>query len=326
MRAVVVDRYGPPTHAVVTRRPFPEPRADEILVRVEAAAVTAGDARLRSGTFPPGFTVPARLAMGIRGPRIQVLGNSFAGVVEKTGADVDGFSPGDRVAGMSGFRMGTHAEHVRVRTKAVAHVPEGVSDVDAAAVLFGGTTALHFLRDLGQVQAGESVLVNGASGAVGTSAVQVARHLGARVTAVTSAGNADLVRRLGAAAVVDYRTTPVTELTERFDVVLDAVGNLSRSAGRRLLTGDGRLLVVVGSLAALLPAKQVHGGTTPENARIVTDTLDLLARGELDPVVEVMGGLEAVVEAYRRIDSGHKVGNLVVTPHGPAATEDGAAS
>lgn len=323
MKAVIVNRYGPPEHAVVVDRPMPEPRPDEVLVRVEAAAVTAGDARLRSGTFPPGFTLPGRLGMGVRGPRVGVLGNSFAGVVEKVGADVDGLTLGDDVAGMTGFRMGAHAQYLRTDTTALARMPDGVTHVDAAAVLFGGTTAVHFLRDRAGLRAGESVLVNGASGSVGTSAVQVARHLGAHVTAVTSGRNADLVRRLGAETVIDHTTTAITTLDGPFDVVLDAVGTIAHADRLALLTETGRFAVIVGSLVDLARSRgRIIGGSAPENATTVADVLDLLAGGELDPVVEVVGGLDAVVDAYRVVDTGHKVGNLVVTPHRASPSED----
>ncbi len=187
MRAVVVERYGPPEQARIADLPIPTAGPDEVLVRIEAVAVTAGDARIRAGRFPHGFGVPARLAIGVRGPRRKVLGTSFSGVIEKVGAKVTGFGPGDEVAGMNGARMGAHAQYAAIRPKAMALKPHEVSHASAAGALFGGTTALHFLRD--RVTSGSRVLVNGASGAVGTSAVQLAALLGAEVTAVTSARN-----------------------------------------------------------------------------------------------------------------------------------------
>lgn len=187
MRAVVVERYGPPEQARIADLPIPTAGPDEVLVRIEAVAVTAGDARIRAGRFPHGFGIPARLAIGVRGPRRKVLGTSFSGVIEKVGAKVTGFGPGDEVAGMNGARMGAHAQYAAIRPKAMALKPHEVSHASAAGALFGGTTALHFLRD--RVTSGSRVLVNGASGAVGTSAVQLAALLGAEVTAVTSARN-----------------------------------------------------------------------------------------------------------------------------------------
>lgn len=317
MRAAVVPHYGPPQIVEIAEVPVPEPGKSQVLVRVAATAVTSGDARMRAARFPPGFAAFARPAMGFTGPRARTLGNSLSGVVERVGPGVTEFAPGDEVAGMTGARMRAHAEFALAPVRSLARRPEGVSPADAAGILFGGTTALYYLRDRAKVAPGESVLVNGASGAVGAAAVQLARHFGATVTAVTSARNGDLVRRLGATHVVDYTTTPVSSLTDRFDVVFDAVGNISRADGLRLLTDDGRLLLVVASLVDTVRAGgRVHAGPAPERAVDASFLLDLVASGELDPLTEVAGGLDALVAAHRTIDSGRKVGNVVVLPHG----------
>ena len=197
MRAAVVNRYGPPEDIVVAEIPTPELRPGEVLVRVEAVAVTSGDARLRAGRFPKGFGLLARLGVGLRGPRRRILGVALSGRVERVAPGVQGFAPGDEVAGMSGTRLGAHAEFVAVPAASMVHKPGTVAHADAAGVLFGGTTALYFLRDRAGVRPGDTVLVNGASGAVGSSAVQLAKYLGADVTAVTSAPNADLVAGWG---------------------------------------------------------------------------------------------------------------------------------
>jgi NADPH:quinone reductase-like Zn-dependent oxidoreductase len=318
MRAVVVDRYGPPEVARTLEVPTPEPRAGEVLVRVAATPVTSGDARLRAGRFPSGFGLPARLAVGIRGPRGRILGAAFSGAVAAIGDDVAGVAVGDRVTAMTGVRMRAHAEFVITTPAKLVPTPPALSADAAAAVLFGGATALDYLRDRARVAAGSTVLINGASGAVGTSAVQVARHLGAEVVAVTSAANADLVRRLGATRVVDYRATPLETLRakgERFDVVFDTVGNLSPASGRPLLTGGGVLLLAVASLGQLLAARgPVKAGPASESREIVESVLQLAADGVLDPVIESTHALEGIVDAYRRIDSGRKVGNIVLRP------------
>ncbi|NUT98334.1 MAG: NAD(P)-dependent alcohol dehydrogenase, partial [Saccharothrix sp.] len=181
MRAAVVDRYGAPEVVRVAEVPRPEPRAGEVVVRVRAVAVTSGDARIRAARFPRGFGVAGRLALGLRGPRRPVLGGSFSGEVVE-GA---GFAPGDEVCGMSGVRLGAHAEYAAVPAAKLVRKPAGVSHEDAAGLLFGGSTALCLLRDKGAIKAGHRVLVNGASGAIGTNAVQLAKHFGAEVTAVT---------------------------------------------------------------------------------------------------------------------------------------------
>ncbi|GAB4005266.1 hypothetical protein GCM10029992_52660 [Glycomyces albus] len=222
---------------------------------------------------------------------------------------------------MTGARMGSHAEYAAVPAASLVPKPEEVSHADAAAVLFGGTAALHFLRDRAEVASGDTVLVNGASGAVGTSAVQLARHFGAKVTAVTSARNRDLVVGLGAGRVIDYAATPVAGLEERFDIVFDAVGNLTRAEGLRLLTPSGSLvLAVAGLLDTVLARGPVIAGPVPERAEDGAFLLDLAARGGLDPVAEVVGGLDALREAHRRIDSGRKVGNLVIVPRTDATS------
>jgi NADPH:quinone reductase-like Zn-dependent oxidoreductase len=315
MRAAHVDRYGPPETIRIAEAPIPTPRSDEVLVRVDAAAVTSGDARLRAGRFPRGFALPARLAIGIRGPRRKIPGVAFSGRIEHAGDAVAGLSAGDAVAGMTGGRLGAHAELLTVPVTAITPLPEGVDHAAAAGALFGGTTALYFLRDRARIRAGQSVLVNGASGSVGSAAVQLAAHFGATVTAVSSSQNHPLLRRLGAARRIDYRETPVAALSERFDVVFDAVGNLSRADGLRLSDPDGQVILAVAGLWDTASARgRVMAGAAPERHEDFALLLALVARGEFDPLVETLGGLEGLPEAHRRIDTGRKVGNLVVLP------------
>jgi NADPH:quinone reductase-like Zn-dependent oxidoreductase len=318
MRAVVIDRYGPPEVARVRDVPTPTARGGEVLVRVASASVTSGDARLRSGTFPSGFAVPGRLAMGIRGPRSRILGAAFSGEVAALGDGVHGLAVGNRVAGMTGMRMGAHAEFVVAKAKQLVPLAASISHDAAAAVLFAGTTALDYLRDRAHLKPGATVLVNGASGAVGTSAVQLARHFGADVTGVTSAANVGLVERLGASHVVDYRARSLDALREsgeRFDVVFDTVGNLSARSGRPLLTESGVLLLAVAGLGELLGARgPVKAGPASESRELVETVLHLAAEGALDPVIESTHPMDGIVDAYRRIDSGRKVGNIVLHP------------
>lgn len=313
MRAAIAGRYGTPIE--IGERAVPEPRAGWVRVRVKVAAVTSGDARMRSGRFPRGFATLGKLALGVRGPRRPVLGMAFSGVIDAVGPDVMTWEPGDEVAGMTGPSLGAHAELVVVRGTAIAAVPPELSREDAAGALFGGGTALYFLRDRAALQAGEQLLVNGASGSVGSAAVQLGKHFGARVTAVTSDRNAELVSRLGADEVVDYERAPVTGLGGRFDVVFDAVGNVSRREGLRMLAPGGRLVLAVADLADTVRSRRpVFAGSAPERADDFATLMDLASRGVVDPLTEVIGTLDAIDEAYRRVDSGRKVGNLVVTP------------
>lgn len=316
MRAARVERYGPPETISITTAPIPVPGPGEVLVRVEAAAVSAGDARMRSGLFPPGFGFLGRLGIGIRGPRRKIPGAVFAGRVEQLGSGVDGLTLNEPVAGMTGARLGAHAQYVAVPARVLAPLPTGLSPIDAAGALFGGSTALHFLRDRAHLAPGQSVLVNGASGSAGSAAVQLARHLGATVTAVSSAPNHDLLRRLGAEQVIDYRQTPVTGLSDHYDVVFDAVGNISRTEGLRLAGASGSLILAVASLGQTVTALgRVSAGPAPERREAFSLLLDLVADHGFDPLAKVVGGLQALPEAHRRIDSGRKVGNLVILPH-----------
>ena len=310
MRAAVVDRFGPPEVVRVVEVPTPRPRAGEVLVRVAAAAVTAADARTRAARFPSGFGVLARPAIGFRRPRVRILGNCLSGTVEAIGDGVTDSSPGDEVAGMTGGRMRAHAEYATVGTNSLAHKPAGISHADAAGILFGGTTALFFLRDRARLTDGETVLVNGASGAVGSAAVQIARHVGATVTGVASARNQDFLGRIGAAHAIG----------NRFDVVLDSVGTVAGNTGLRLLTERGRLLLVAAGLpdtlhAALHGRGRIFTGGAPERADDIALLLDLITTCELDPTTETAGGLDALPDAHRLVDSGRKVGNLVILPH-----------
>lgn len=315
MRAAVTPRFGPPEVVQIQEVTSPEPKANEVLVRVEAAAVTSGDARIRGARFPKGFGPFARLAFGITRPRRPVLGGAFSGVVEAAGSAVTGIGPGDEVCGMNGTKMGAHAELLAVAGARVVPKPSAVSHEQAAGVLFGGTTALNFLRDKASVEPGSTVLVNGAAGAVGTCAVQLARHYGATVTGVASAANRSLVERLGAAEVLDHTEVDIATIDRKFDVVLDTVGNLTIDSGRRLLTERGVLLLIAAGLGDTIRARgNVKAGPSKERAADFALLLELVADGTLDVVIDRVYDLDEIVEAHHRVDTGHKVGNVLVRP------------
>lgn len=313
MRAAVVTAYGPPEVVHVEEVPDPTPAQGQVLVRVRATTVNSGDARIRGSRFPRGFGLLGRLALGVRRPRRPVLGVVYAGVVEAVGQGVTGVAVGDEVCGMTGARMGAHAELAAVRADRLVPKPAEVSHADAAGILFGGTTALHYLGE--RVRPGATVLVNGASGAVGVAAVQLARRAGGRVTAVCGAANADLVRDLGAEEVVNHRRTSVLDLPGRYDVVLDTVGTIPMAAGRRLLAPGGSLLLPVATLGETVRARgPVVAGPAKEDPDHFRALLDLVAAGDLRVVVDRTLPLDEVVEAHRVVDSGRKVGNLVLVP------------
>lgn len=315
MRAVVVDRYGPPEVARVRDVDRPSPRHGQVLVRVAASAVSSGDARIRAGRFPRGFGLPGRLALGVRGPRRSILGVGFAGTVEAVGAGVTSLAVGDRVAGGTGIGMGGHAEFATIAADKLALVPEAVSLEDAAAVIFGGCTALHFLYRRAPVEAGQRVLIIGASGAVGTAAVQLAAARGAEVTGVCSDRNADLVLSLGAAATIDHTCHRLDDYGSGYDLVVDTVGHLTPALGRPLLATDGRLQLLVATLGQTLTARgQVQVGAVPDRAEDVSTLLDLVAAGTFRAVIDRQFALQDAVEAHRLVDSGRKIGAALLVP------------
>ena len=317
MKAAVYHRYGPPDVVRIEDVPRPEPKANELLVRVRAASVSAGDARLRSARVPHGFGLVMRLAFGITGPRKPILGWDFAGEVAAVGSLVSGFAPGDRVFGA---RMGSHAEYVTVSTNNVAAMPRNLTFENATALVFGGMTSLIYLRDKAKIQPGERVLINGASGAVGTAAVQLATHFGAVVTGVCSASNAELVTSLGAARVIDYAKQDFTQSGETYDIIFDAVGNCTFARCERALSPGGRLLLVVSSLGQTLGAmlrpsragRKVLAGVGATRAEDLRFLGSLAESGAFKPVVDRSYPFARIADAHAHVDTGHKRGNVVI--------------
>lgn len=316
MKAAVYTQYGLPEVVHTADVPTPNLGDNQVLVRVMYTAVTAADVRIRSATFPKGFGVLARLVFGITKPRNPVLGSCFSGVVDAVGANVHDLARGDEVCGMSGATMGAHAEYIVVDAKkSLAAKPESVSHKDAAAMLFGGTAALYFLRDQLKVHAGDTVLVNGASGAVGTNAVQLARYFGATVTGVTSGRKIDKILELGASHCIDYTKTNVIEGDERYDIVLDTVGTIHATSGKKILTQRGHLALMVASLGEILLSlfdARVKTGTASEKKTDIEFLLELMHRGLLRAVIDSEYTLDTIAEAHTRASSGHKTGNVVV--------------
>ncbi len=319
MKAAVCERYGPPEVVHIRDVPKPVPSDSEVLVEAFVTTVNSGDARVRALRVPRGLGLPMRLRLGFTKPKKSILGFELAGRVESVGSAVTRFQPGDRVVASRGFDLGCHAEYVTVAEGgAIAKIPESVSYQDAVALCFGGTTSLNFFA-LGKLAAGEAVLINGASGAVGTMAVQLAKHFGAEVTAVCSGVNAELVGRLGADNVIDYTSEDFTHNGQRYDVIMDTHGNAPYSRVKGSLKPNGRFLMIVGDLwqmLAAVPQKATINSSANDSATTMADryqTLMSLADDEvLKPVIDSVVPFAEIVEAHRRVDSGHKVGSVVV--------------
>ncbi len=316
MKAAVCERYGPPEVVQIKDVPMPVPKTGELLVESRAATVNSGDARLRALRVPRGMSALVRVTMGVTKPRRPILGFEMAGRVTEVASDVTGFRPGDRVVASRGFKFGCHAEYITVAEQGqVARIPDTVSDEAAVALCFGGSTALHFL-ERGELSAGESILINGASGAVGVIAVQLAKHRGADVTAVCSSANVDVVRNLGADHVIDYGVQDFTQNAQRYDVIMDTHGNAPYARVKGSLKPGGRFLMVVGDLFQTVAAtwqRATIGGTSKVSGEVYRTLMSLAEQGVLKPVIDTVLPFEDIVEAHRRVDGGHKVGSIVLT-------------
>ena len=304
MKAVVCTRYGPPEVLRLEELATPVPRKNEVRIRIQATAVTSSDCYVRGLNLSPAYRLLARLALGWNAPRQPVLGMVLSGEVDSVGPDARSFAVGDRVFGFNRHRFGTYAQYVCWPEDGLLAVrPANLTDDEAAAIPYGGLLALHFLRK-GDVRAGQRVLIYGASGAVGTAAVQLARHLGARVTAVCSAANADLVGSLGAIAVIDYAREDFTDRAERYDLILDAVGRRKSAAAlrrcRQVLAPGGACVTVDDGRPKLRREDLVLLG-------------ELATKGEIRPVIDRTYALDDIVEAHTYVDNGHKRGNVVIT-------------
>lgn len=325
MKAAIVTRYGSPEVVQIHDIPTPRAKPGQIVVRQHATTVNSGDARIRAAKVPPGFGLILRLVFGFTGPRQPILGICVAGEVSEVGPGVTSPKVGDRVLATTGFSMRAHAEYVALKAARAIPLPQGLSLNEAAALPFGALTALYYLRDRAKVQSGEHVLVIGASGAVGAAAVQLAHHLGAKVTAVCSAANAGLVRALGASDVIDYHSHDFRNMAQRYDIIVDCVGDATAQNCRAALVPGGRLCLVVTSLAYQVMAGwhsrrtgvKVLAGVGGEAPADLAYLADLAAKGALRPVIGATFPLADMAKAHALVETGHKRGNVVIS-FGPA--------
>lgn len=316
MKAAVCTQYGSPENIKVVDVAKPSPNADEILIKIKATSVTSGDARMRRAD-------PAviRLIFGWKRPRKSVLGVVVAGEVEAIGKDVTKFKVGDRVFGTSGMAFGAHAEYQTVdETGVLSTIPSAMTFEDAASIPFGATAAIHFLRK-GGVSAGQKILIYGGSGAIGSIAIQLAKEFGAEVTAVCSGKNAELVKELGADHVIDYTKENFAKNGVKYDVIFETVGKSKISDCLKSLTKKGKLLMASatlwqmfrGGITSLFGRKKIMSGVIKETAEDMQFFKKLIEQAKLKPVIDSHYSLSQIAEAHKRVDSGHKRGNVIVT-------------
>jgi NADPH:quinone reductase-like Zn-dependent oxidoreductase len=323
MKAIVCTKYGPPDVLQLKELEKPTPKDNEVLIKIYATTVSSGDCRMRALNVPPLLRLPMRIAMGFRGPRTKILGFTLAGKIESVGKDVKRFKKGDKVFGATGFGFGAHAEYRCLpEDGTLAIKPTDMTYEEAAAVPFGAHAALTFLRDKGNIQSGQKVLIYGASGAIGTAAVQLAKYFGTEVTGVCSTTNLELVRSLGADKVIDYTKEDFTKNGETYDIIFDTVGKSPFSGCVRSLKKKGLYLravhmelspVVRGLWTSITSSKKVIGGVAGDRTEDLIFLKKLIEAGKLKPVIDRRYPLEQVAEAHSYVDKGHKKGNVVIT-------------
>lgn len=324
MKAVVYESYGPPEVLRLTEIEKPVPGDNEVLIRIHATTVTAEDPKQRGFTFPLLIRIPFGIMFGFKKPRNKILGFELAGEIEAIGNQVRRFNRGDKVYGYTGLSFGAYAEYKCMpETGMLAKMPPNLNYEEAAAISNGALTALVFLKKKGGIQNGEKVLIYGASGAVGTASVQLAKYFGATVTGVCSTKNLDLVKSLGADRVIDYTKEDFTQSGETYDIIFDTVGKSSLSQSKKALNHGGRYLLTEFGLSEIIQMlwtslfgnKKVIGGAS--NLSWKTDDLhffnELIEAGKFNPVIDRRYPLEQIREAHRYVEKGHKRGNVVIT-------------
>ena len=315
MKAAICTKYGEPGFLQVVEAWKPAPKKDQILIKIHSSSVTSGDARIRRAD-----PYIIRFIFGFKRPRKSVLGVVVAGEVESVGSEVTKFKVGDKVFGTTGMSFGAHAEYQCINEEGtLALIPEKMSYNEAASIPFGATAALHFLRK-GNVKAGQKVLIYGASGALGTMAIQLAKELGAEVTAVCSDKNGIMVKVLGADKVIDYKSEDFTKNGVKYDVIFDTVGKSSFSSSLNSLTKSGTMLLASASIGQMLRgaftsmfgSKKVISGIIKETAEDMQFLKKLIEEDKLKAVIDTIYSLEEIKEAHAHVDGGHKKGNVII--------------
>jgi NADPH:quinone reductase-like Zn-dependent oxidoreductase len=322
MKAVVWTKYGPPDVLQYGDVEKPSPKPNEILVKIHATAVTAGDCEMRTLNFPPWIAFPMRIYVGFNKPkRVTILGSYLAGEIETVGRDVKRFTVGDQIFGTSGLSCGGYAEYICLPEKGImAPKPAGMTFEEAAPVALGGLEALHFLRKAA-LRPGQTVLINGAGGTIGTYAVQLAKYYGAEVTGVDSTGKLDMLRSIGADHVIDYSVEDFTRNGRTYDVLFDVVLKSPFSRIVRSLNENGTYLMTNPTLSKMLQgawvsrttSKKVNFEFTQPNTRDLIHLKQLIEAGKLKTIIDRTFPLEDAVEAHRYVETGKKKGNVILT-------------
>ncbi len=300
MKAIICTKYGPPNVLQLQNVEKPKPKKNEVLVKIHATSVSTGDCRIRGFNSPLLFWIPMRIILGFRKPRKPILGVELSGEIEDIGSDVTQFKKGDPVFALTELNLGGYAEYTCVHESGlIALKPTNVTYEEAAVIPFGGTSALHFLRK-GQIKKGQRVLIYGASGSVGTAAVQLAKYFGATVTAICSSSNFDLVTALGADNVIDYMKEDFTKRGDHYDIIFDAVGKYKKSLCTDALMPNGKYVSVNGMMAKV----------SKEDMNLLKQ---LAETEKLKPVIDRTYRLEEVVEAHTYVEMSHKKGNVSIT-------------
>ena len=325
MKAIVWTAYGSPDVLEEQDIEIPTPQSDEVLIRVRASSVTAGDCEARSLKFPLWLTLPMRAYLGFSKPRkTMILGQEFAGDVEAVGHAVTTFKQGDPVFGTLGFGEGTYAEYICVKEESedgvIAFKPANMSYVEAAGAPTGGLEAMHFLRQ-GNLQAGDKLLINGAGGSIGTAGIQLAKYYGAEVTAVDSGDKLDMLTSIGADHVIDYTKEDFAQHGEQYDVIFDVIGKDSFWRGIRALKPNGRYLLAnpklwklfAGFFVSRLTGKKIMLALATRTTEDLMQLKELIETGHIKTVIDKQYPLEQTIEAHQYVETGRKAGNVIIT-------------
>jgi NADPH:quinone reductase-like Zn-dependent oxidoreductase len=323
MKAILHTKFGPPDELQLEEIEKPTPGENEVLIKIHASTVTSTDCNARNFTFiPKVFLLPARFMFGFLKPKIKILGFDLAGEIEAVGKDVSKFHVGDQVFGTPGITFGAHAEYTCMPEDGVLTIkPANTTWAEAACVFLGAHTALFYLKDIGNIQAGQKILIYGASGGIGTFAIQLAKYFKAKVTGVCSTANLEMVKSLGADKVIDYTKEDFIKAGETYDLVFDAVGKTSFSQCKSILKQKGVFLPVLMALpeifqiiwTSMIKGKKVKGGVAVERVEDLIFFKELIEAGKLKSTIDRCYPLEQTAEAFRYVEKGHKKGNVVIT-------------